>query len=386
MILPIYFQVTAHRAVATGTTYYVDSQDGDNRCDGLAGIGTYGIDPHCPWYDFTHVNSRTSLPGDHIRLEDGDTWGDTTNQVSFLHPKGSGSSVPTGDGAIYLTDYVGDQGTAQPLVEGKGDTATIELYNQQWWEISNLHITNWPSCAPTCTADRKGVWVHADDLSTPAPPSVLQHIYLSNLTIYDVLGLTDNSDASKLTGGIIVQVYIAANEQSPQPIHFDDVRMTNNVIHDVHHMGIFFHSDWKGCIQNDCTTYPCQLTNPIDGQNWVPSTNVLVDRNTVSHVGGTGISIQTSSGQVISNNVVSNGQQDGVLSDGIITLDSYQAIVKNNQVSGWTFNGASGQYVDAVAFDTDDCDIGTTIEYNWSHDNQGGFLLLVGNSQLAPGR
>lgn len=197
---------------------------------------------------FTHVNTQTFSPGDHILLEDGDRWGDTTNQVSFLHPGGSGASIPTNDGSIYLSDYVGDQGTAHPLVEGNGDTATLLLENQEWWEVSNLEITNRPAgCADppssSCQAPRRGVWIHAFNNSNTN--MTYHHIYLSHLDVHDVVRETGITKAARQTGGIVYQIDYGSSGPTISTT-WDDIHVSDNIVHDVWRNGIFFYSDYKG--------------------------------------------------------------------------------------------------------------------------------------------
>ena len=57
---------------------------------------------------------------------------------------------------------------------------------------------------------------------------------------------------------------------------------------------------------------------------------------------------------------------------------------KNNTII--QFNEVSGHqaYLDGQGFDSDFWCTGTTIQYNYSHDNGGGFLLICGNKNRSP--
>lgn len=113
-----------------GTTYYVDSEGGDD--------GNTGISDSTAWKTITKLNDVTFMPGDNILLKAGSVW---NNQ--YLELKGSGTSAS----AIVIDKY-GDG--SKPVINGNGDGVTVDgsykaviaLYNQQYWEINNLEITN----------------------------------------------------------------------------------------------------------------------------------------------------------------------------------------------------------------------------------------------------
>ena len=104
------------------------------------------------------------------------------------------------------------------------------------------------------------------------------------------------------------------------------------------------------------------------------STNVVVSNNTVYNVQGDGIVVTDGLQQQITNNVVHDTHLDGGSSAGIWSEDSYEATIADNEVYDVKFH--TGDY-DAEAFDTDRCDIGAIFEYNYSHENDGGFLLTI---------
>ncbi|MHB8598033.1 MAG: right-handed parallel beta-helix repeat-containing protein [Ktedonobacteraceae bacterium] len=116
----------------------------------------------------------------------------------------------------------------------------------------------------------------------------------------------------------------------------------------------------------------------LQRQSVGPSTSVVVSNNTVYNIGGDGIVVTDGLKQMISYNVVYNTHKDTTPSAGIWTEDSYEATIEDNEVYNVQFNGGT---IDAEAFDTDRCDIGATFEYNYSHANDGGFLLMAGYSQ-----
>ncbi len=119
----------------------------------------------------------------------------------------------------------------------------------------------------------------------------------------------------------------------------------------------------------------CPMADDYRIGQWTPSTKVVVSNNTVYNAGGDGIVVTASQGQMITGNVVHDTHQDGDSSAGIWSEDSYGAIIADNEVYNVLYK--KGGYNDAEAFDTDRCDIGATFEYNYSHKNEGGFLLTI---------
>ncbi|HWD60911.1 MAG TPA: hypothetical protein VG369_00320, partial [Humibacter sp.] len=135
------------RAATAGTTYYVDSQLGSD--------SNQGTSSSAPWKSLAKVNATTFRAGDRILLADGSEWSGTT-----LWPKGSG------DATANVT--IGDYGSgAQPRVDGAGQVANaVELFNQQYWTIENIEVTNDnPSAGADGTnlGDFRGIFVGGDD-------------------------------------------------------------------------------------------------------------------------------------------------------------------------------------------------------------------------------
>lgn len=107
----------------TGINYYVDSENGDNT--------NTGTSKEEAWKDFEPVNEKEFQPGDSILLKAGCEWSETT-----LHPLGSG----TPDKPIILSSY--GEGTMPKLSGNAQVEDVVYLYNQQYWNISNLNISN----------------------------------------------------------------------------------------------------------------------------------------------------------------------------------------------------------------------------------------------------
>ncbi len=116
------------------------------------------------------------------------------------------------------------------------------------------------------------------------------------------------------------------------------------------------------------------------GEPWPQgSTRVHVRGNRLEHLAGDGIVATGTNGAVLEHNVVVDGNRAGtpwygpnpVCNAGIWTFGANSTLIQYNEVSGMQFNGCDG-----TGYDIDYNQDGTVVQYNYSHDNAGGFILL----------
>ncbi|MNC02631.1 hypothetical protein D3C75_500070 [compost metagenome] len=314
-------------AYAQGNVYYVDSLRPDDSGDGLS--------PATAWRSLDKVNATVFVPGDQILLKAGGTWS------GQLYPKGSG----TAGSPIVIGSY----GTGnKPIINGNGlaaaadgtGGAAVYLYNQEYWEIRDLEVTNTGSTA----VKRYGVSVVAADYGTA------RYIHLLNLTVHDVNGI--NSD--RKNGGISVQAL-----GSTVSTKFDDVLIDNCTVYTVDRTGITLHSRWmnRGGI--------------ADAGPWNPWTNVIVQNNTIYDTGGDGIVVRVAQSPLIQYNTTHDiNVRSGDANVGMWPFNTDDAVVQYNEAY-LTRTTKDGQ-----GFDSDYNTNRTIIQYNYSHDNEGGFLLI----------
>jgi hypothetical protein len=310
-----------------GTTYYVDSVTGSD--------GYLGTSPSAAWETLDKVNSVVFAAGDQILLKAGCAW---TGKVD---PYGSGA-----DGNPIIVDMYGSG--AKPLIDGQGLVpAPFRLYNQEHWEVSNLELTNYH---PSHVTTRYGAFVAAEDFG------VLRHLHVKDLYVHDVNGLND--DGNKANGGVIYELRGLGIET-----WWDDVLIEGCTIERVDRSGIWVHSwSWD-------RSYPVG-----EGPYWVPSYNVVIRGNFVDDVAGDGI----------------------VPCECVAPLVEYNVVKDCNKRSGrycvaiwpWNCDDAVFQYNEAYlarttrdgeGFDSDWFSTNTIIQYNYSHDNEGGFCLVCAN-------
>ncbi len=326
-------------ATASATTYYVDATDGD---DGAAGTST-----GTAWQNLSKVNSTTFSAGDSILFQCGETWS------GQLWPKGSGSS-----GSPIIINYYGDANNGYPQINGPGGTtqlAAVKLYCQQYWEINNLDITHYDNSDNT--SKRVGVFVQAEDVNMPGGGSVLNHIYLKNLDIHNINGLT----TSKQSGGI---KFSASGDSNETGVYFNDVQIDGCYIYDVNRTGIVFWSDWS-------------VRTLTTNTNWTPWTDVVVKNNVVENTYSNGMIIRMCDSPLVEYNTFINCSDGLDSGNAMFFFNCDDAVAQFNEGYGTVYNGGEEPDKDAAAFDSDYQCKNTIFQYNYSHDNGMGGIVCV---------
>lgn len=303
------------------TVYYVDSQSGDDSHDGLSATSA--------WATLERINSQIFKPGDRILFRAG------THYKGQLAPQGSGTTFKP----IVVDLFGGDE---RPIIsaEGKFHEALL-LENQEYWEINNLELTN---TGPTREGFRYGVRLRSWDFGT------VHHLQLKNLYIHDVNGSLVKADQGEGHG--------IAWENGGEEVHsnFDGLLIENCHLLRTDRNGICGY-----------TAYP------TDRSIWVPSLNVVIRNNRLEDIGGDGIKVWGCDGAVVEHNVLDRGRQRCEdYAAGIWPWNSDNTLIQFNEVSGM-----KGQK-DGQAFDSDAFCSGTIFQYNYTHDNDGGFMLICG--------
>ena len=335
----------ASSSIGAGTTntsqainnYYIDSANGNDANDGRT--------PATAWQTIAKVNSTTFFGGDSVLFNCGDTWSGTT-----LHPLGSGIS----GSPIVVSKY----GTGN-LPQINGNTATshnenaVYLYNEQYITLSNLDITNNYKATNTDTALRKGVYVQVQDMGTA------HCITLKDLVIHDVLGTYDSSVYS---GGIFCNI-----TGKSIPTTFDSLLIDNCKVYNVDRTGISNLSSWAGARTISNST------------GWYPSTNLVVQNCEVDSSGANSFIIRDAAAPVIQHNLAfkSSIRYTG---NSIFVFNCDDALIQYNEASYNVFNKGDA---DASAYDADFMCHRTVIQYNYSHDNDGGAWVVVCDPHIA---
>ncbi len=306
----------------SGTTYYVDSSVGDDANDGTA--------PERAWRSLARVNEVKLAPGDRILLRAG------TQYVGRLRPQGSGE-----EGSPIAIGMYGEGEKPRIDAEGKHGEALL-LENVEYWEVSNLELTNRGEKRRPHAA---GARVTIRDFGTA------HHIHLKNLYVHDVYGGT-----WKGQGGGGIQWFNGGEKVKSR---FDGLLI-------------------EGChlVRTD--------RNGITGWNdhwtrdkWHPSLNVVIRGNVLEDIGGDGIVPIGCDGALVEHNVLRGGRMRAPdYAAGIWPWSCDNTVVQFNEVSG--MKGTK----DGQGFDSDWNSRNTLIQYNYSHDNEGGFLLICNDGNV----
>ena len=303
---------------AAGATYYVDSANGSDQNDGLSQAK--------PWKSLDKVNSAAFGPGDRILFKAGARF---TGQ---LKPHGSGS-----ENAPIMVDVYG--GAEKPVIaaEGKFHEALL-LENQDYWEVTNLELTN---TGEKRESFRYGVRVRSWDHGT------MRHIQLKNLFVHDVNGSLVKKDRGEGHG------IVWENGGGKVKSRFDGLLI-------------------EGChLARTDRNGMCGFTPYPSADRTNRSLNVVVRGNLLEDIGGDGIKVWGCDGALVERNVLRGARQRcDDYAAGIWPWASDNTLIQYNEVSG--VKGTK----DGEAFDSDAYCRNSTYQYNYSHDNDGGFMLI----------
>ncbi|MGI6878040.1 hypothetical protein [Microbacterium sp. gxy059] len=176
---------------------------------------------------------------------------------------------------------------------------------------------------------------------------------LRDLDIHDVNG----DDTKDLYGAGGIYFTVGGGEVETK---FDGVLIEGNSLTDVHREGIFMVSTWNR-----------SMSEPESTGTFVPWPNVRITGNTLENMGGDGIVAGNTTGARIDHNVVRGYQQKSEgYNAGIWSYDTDDALFEFNDVSG----GETTR--DGMSYDVDQGAHGSVFQYNYSHDNEGGFFLI----------
>lgn len=297
--------------------YYVDSKRGNDSFS--------GITPDQPWKSLEKANAVVLEAGDRIRLTCGGEW--------------SGSLKPQGAGSVERPCVIEPYGAGpRPAIHGEGAVdATIHLFNTGGWIVRGLEITN---NGPGEGDRRMGILAELDDYGTA------KGLTIEDNYVHDVNGCPVKAHGDR-SGGIF---WRAGGNTTPS--RFVGVRIRRNRVERCDRVGIY-----------------CRGMG--DRRRWFPMLDVVIQENVLEDIGGDGILNIGTDGCIVERNRLINGRmRDNMYCAGIWPWSADNTIIRYNEASG--YRGTK----DGQGFDCDDNCIGTTHMYNYSHDNEGGYILV----------
>ena len=311
----VLFLLVAAALTSQATTYYVDSVHGKD--------SNPGTTPDAPWQTLMKVNANEFRAGDRVLFQSGSAW------RGQLAPKSSGA-----EGSPIVIDRYGEG--SKPRIDGDGSVDdAVRLYNVQYVELRNLEVTN---RGPGGESVRRGVHIFLDNFGTA------KHIVIAGMYIHDVNG----TNAKKDNGGIIFRT-----NGTRTPSRFDGLTIERNII---------WRAD-RSAIAAESYHWP--------RDHWFPSLNVVIRDNLVDDIGGDGVVPWATDGVLVEHNIARNcNRRAGSYNAGIWPWSTDNSLFQLNEAS------LTRTTLDGEGFDSDFNSRNTLFQYNYSHDNEGGFMLI----------
>ncbi|HEX2394805.1 MAG TPA: right-handed parallel beta-helix repeat-containing protein [Bacteroidales bacterium] len=312
------------RHTAKTVNYYFDPVAGDDSLNA-------GTSQEKPFRSLSMINKLTLKPGDSVLLKSGAVF----TEPMFINCSGdSGKPVVFGK-------YGGNE---KPRIRLDGTVnQAVHAYNSEHIVIRDLEVSN---IGPEPVSRLTGVLVELKHYGTA------QDITLDNLFVHDVLG----SAATDSTGGgvgIQIRNYIDGVEDSVLS-RFDGLLIQNCLVKDCVRDGILMWGNWIR-------------------SKWFPSLNVVIRNNTLDGIPGHGIVLVGCLKPLVEYNVMKNCPDimpHDAGSDGIWPWGCDSALIQFNIVSDVS------AHQDGFGFDSDYNCKGSSLQYNLSYNNAGGFLLI----------
>ncbi|MGE5141792.1 MAG: hypothetical protein ACM3JD_20180, partial [Rudaea sp.] len=231
-------------------------------------------------------------------------------------------------------------GPSNPIIHGAGNVEdAVKLYNQEFWEIRNIEVTN----TGTSPGVRRGIHVVLDNYGTA------KSVRISHVVVHDVNGDLNAKD----TGGIIWTIH-----GERRPSRFDGLTIDHCSIYKVDRSGIAGQS----------SHWPRKF--------WFPSLHVRIDHNSLEDVGGDGIVPWACDGLLVEFNVAKRcNQRSQGFNAGIWSWSCDNSVFQYNEA--YLTRGTR----DGEGFDSDYNSRNALFQHNYSHDNEGGFMLICNDGR-----
>ncbi len=331
--LPMMISVSADTEV--GTTYYVDSVDGNNDNDGLS--------ESTPWKTLSKISAKTFSAGDKVLLKKGSVF-----DGQSVNLQGNG----TVENPVTLGSY-GD-GDSLPLINAGGQLYGVQIKGQSNIIVENLEITN-----ISTVGDRfyNGIYVTATGTYNS-----YSNIIIRNNVIHDITC----AKSSHTEGSSTVYTEEGAGiffRGAGHTTDFSDVLIENNTITEVRGNGIFLHAGY----------------NRTNSKTAGFGEGNIIRNNYLENIGHDGILVNSNNGTLVEYNVVNCSHNVSTAAEvAIWPFASDNCVFQFNEAYN-TQTASDGQ-----GFDCDYQCVGTVFQYNYGHDNVGGFMLVCTEDRFRP--
>ncbi len=312
-------------------TYYVDSVKGKATYDGLT--------PETPKRSFNELKNIFFQAGDKILLK---------KSCEF-----NGVLTITGCGTEEEPIYVGSYGEGtMPIVNGNGRNAAVQI-SAQHIVVDGIEVTN--------ANGSFGIYI------LPLTEGENEDITIRNCYVHDV-DVEENNFNYITCGGIL------ARADGSTPVWFKDLNIEGNRIENVCRCAVVISNSWGWRYHHEANWLKNNYVS--DDEGWYPNVECKIRNNYINGARGDAILIQCGKDMLIEHNTVYNSccskeEHGKTAMVAVWTISTLNTVMQYNEVAYTKRNAADGE-----AFDTDHSDVNCTIQYNYSHDNEGGFVLL----------
>lgn len=399
---------------ATGTTYYVDSENGN------ADENATGTSKSDAFKTLEQVNAVNLQPGDQVRFKKGSVF---NGEALHFTKEDSGSA----DAPVVISTY-GDESAARPQINTNGQgrwnlnygnpldnqnhkwkgevSSCILIEDTEYIEINGLELTNNRATDKVPETDSNGKVRDYNDAYAMDRTGVagvakdngtVDHIVLNGLYIHDVTGNVYNKHMTN--GGIYFIMEKPTNEATTGVARYNDVQIKNCYLDTVNRWGIAVGYTYQwGRFTN------ASLSDEV--MSTYGASKVVIENNYLNNVGGDAITTMYCDNPLIQYNVSENaakqinetdysqqqprldangnetgkqGVNAGRVAAGIWPWKCKNAIFQYNECFA-TLNASSGNG-DGQPWDADYGD-GTNYQYNYSHGNTASTIMFCGPESI----
>ncbi len=336
-----FFGVKASAAEYSGTVYYIDSVYGDDSNDGKS--------EKTAWKTLNKANKKSRYkPGDAVLLRRGCVF-----NGGWLWIKGSGEEGKP----ITISSY-GDENLPKPAIisdittnftsETPSYNAAVFLDNQSWVTIDGIDITN----GTKSQTDMYGVFNYTHG-----------GYYTEGVTIKNcvISGSSKFKWSQKYQSAMTGIACLDPNYWG----YISGFNVENNELYNIKGVGISVNGSYSGCNAN----------GSLNSKN--SAQNVHISGNYLQNIGKDGILVTNSIKPVVEYNTCNKAHSYATNSYHVAMwpFASYGALFQFNEA----YNTQTT--LDGQGYDCDYQSYYTTFQYNYSHDNQGGFMLICTEPQ-----
>jgi hypothetical protein len=345
-------------------SYFVDNISGND--------SNKGTSVDFPWKSVEHANKVKLQAGDSLLFRRGGSW------VGNLQPKGSGiegKNIVIGAYGHGPSPVINAKGM---VAEGESVSFTIRLFNQEYIEIRDLKIKNFKSFERPVQvkSETKNAWTNSVKMGIfveGRDVGALHQIHFSGLEICDVNGAMQTKD----NGGIFMDITWNENSGLRKQTWFEDVTLQNCFIHDVDRTGFSNMSVWWN--RSLKSKWGDTLANGKI-HNWVPSNGILIRNNRFERSGANALIVRAADSPIVEYNLFTHCAVKGS-GNASFPFNCDNALFQYNEACFTVYNSEADSWdgkkdADAGGFDSDWNCKNTLIQYNYSHDNGFGGVLI----------